>query len=60
MILGIGSALGNWAGLLVLVAAVTIAYGYRVSVEERALVAVLGDRYRAYMRRTTRFVPFVV
>jgi protein-S-isoprenylcysteine O-methyltransferase Ste14 len=42
------------------VVAVTIAYGYRVSVEERALVAVLGDRYRAYMRRTKRFVPFVV
>jgi protein-S-isoprenylcysteine O-methyltransferase Ste14 len=60
MILGIGLALGNWAGLFTLVIAVAIAYGYRVRVEERALVAVLGDRYRAYMRRTKRFVPFIV
>jgi protein-S-isoprenylcysteine O-methyltransferase Ste14 len=29
-------------------------------VEERALVAALGDRYLDYMRRTKRFIPFVV
>ena len=45
--------------LLVLVLASTIVYGYRVSVEERALVETLGERYRAYVRRTHRFVPFV-
>lgn len=40
---------------------VTVAgvYGYRVIVEERALETTIGDPYRGYMRRTTRFVPFL-
>jgi len=45
-----------WAG----VATMIVVYGYRVAVEERALVATLGDAYREYMRRTKRFIPFVV
>lgn len=60
MITGIGLALANWAGLFALVVAVAIAYGYRVQVEERALLATLGDPYREYMSRTKRFIPFVV
>jgi protein-S-isoprenylcysteine O-methyltransferase Ste14 len=56
---GIGLALTNWLSLLVLVVTSTIVYTYRVSVEERALVGTLGDRYLAYMRRTKRFVPFI-
>jgi len=56
---GLGLALCNWLSLLVLVLATTVAYGYRVSVEERALAATLGERYLAYARRTKRFVPFV-
>lgn len=60
MITGLGLALGNWASFFTLVVAVSIAYGYRVNVEERALLATLGDNYREYMRRTKKFVPFVV
>ena len=30
---------------------------YRVAVEERALLATLGDPYAAYLRRTKRFIP---
>jgi protein-S-isoprenylcysteine O-methyltransferase Ste14 len=59
MFLGIGLALGNWISIAVLVTAVVIVYGYRVAVEERALAAVIGDPYRQYMTRTTRFVPFL-
>lgn len=59
MYVGLGLALSNWLSLLVLVLATAIVYGYRVSVEERALVATLGERYVAYVRRTRRFVPFV-
>ena len=59
MYVGLGLALTNWLSLLVLVLATTIVYSYRVSVEERALVATLGERYLAYVRRTKRFVPFV-
>jgi protein-S-isoprenylcysteine O-methyltransferase Ste14 len=59
MFLGIGLALANGISLAVLLGAVAIVYGYRVGVEERALVAVIGDPYRRYMTRTKRFVPFL-
>jgi protein-S-isoprenylcysteine O-methyltransferase Ste14 len=59
MYVGLGLALTNWLSLVVLVLASTLVYGYRVSVEERALVATLGERYLAYVGRTKRFVPFV-
>jgi protein-S-isoprenylcysteine O-methyltransferase Ste14 len=59
MFLGIGLALANWISVAVLLGAVSIVYGYRVLVEERALVATLGDPYRRYMGRTKRFVPFL-
>jgi protein-S-isoprenylcysteine O-methyltransferase len=57
--IGVGLAMGNWAALLVIAAIPMLAYAYRVSVEERALARALGDEYRAYMRRTRRFIPFV-
>lgn len=56
---GLGLALGNWAGLLALLVCVGIAYAYRISVEESALAATLGDPYLGYMRRTRRLVPFL-
>jgi protein-S-isoprenylcysteine O-methyltransferase Ste14 len=59
LFLGIGLALGNWISLAVLIVAVPLVYAYRVRVEERALVAVIGDPYRRYMTRTKRFVPFL-
>lgn len=59
MFFGIGLAIGNALGLLVLMVIIAGTYWYRVTVEERALAATLGDPYRRYMRRTKRFVPFV-
>jgi protein-S-isoprenylcysteine O-methyltransferase Ste14 len=59
MFLGIGLALANWISLVALVVGLSMCYGYRVKVEERALLAVLGDPYRRYMSRTKRFVPFL-
>jgi protein-S-isoprenylcysteine O-methyltransferase Ste14 len=59
LFLGIGLALTNWISLVVLMGAVSVVYGYRVRVEERALLATVGDSYRRYMNRTTRFVPFL-
>lgn len=57
--LGIGLALGNWAGLLALMVCMAIAYSYRINVEERALLAALGEPYKQYMQRTYRLVPFL-
>jgi len=58
MYLGTGLALGNWLSVVILTTVGAASYAYRVYVEERALVATLGERYRDYMRRTKRFVPF--
>src|SRR5579863_5954298 len=59
LFLGIGLALANWISLVVLMGAVSAVYGYRVGVEERALLATIGDSYQRYMSRTKRFVPFL-
>ena len=56
---GIGLTLANWISLVVLLGAVSAVYGYRVGVEERALLTTIGDPYRNYMSRTKRFVPFL-
>ena len=60
MFAGIGVALGNWLSLAALAVIPAAAYAYRVWAEERALVETIGEPYRAYMRRTKRFVPWVV
>jgi len=59
MLGGLGLALGNWLSLCATVSFTFVAYLYRVAVEERALVATIGDPYREYMTRTRRFVPFL-
>ena len=58
-LLGIGLTLGNWLALLVVLGGGVAGHLYRAHVEEQALVAALGEPYRAYMRRTRRFIPFV-
>jgi protein-S-isoprenylcysteine O-methyltransferase Ste14 len=56
---GVGLALGNWASVALLVVPAAAAYAYRITLEERALMETLGERYRAYRQRTRRLVPFV-
>src|SRR5829696_5289565 len=60
MFSGIGLSLGNWLSLAVLAVIPAATYVYRVAVEERALAATVGEPYREYMRRTKRFVPYVL
>jgi protein-S-isoprenylcysteine O-methyltransferase Ste14 len=60
MFTGIGFALGNWISVAALFVCSAIAYGYRVSVEEKALVQTIGQPYVDYMRRCKRFVPHVI
>jgi protein-S-isoprenylcysteine O-methyltransferase len=57
--LGFALRLGNWAAALVLLVPIFAAFFYRISVEEQALRAALGEDYAAYSRRTKRLVPFV-
>ena len=60
MFIGIGVALGSWFSFLLVTLATIAAYGYRVSVEERALLGTIGEPYAKYMRERKRFIPFVV
>jgi len=56
---GIGLAVQSLAGLLLLLLVSTASYGYRIRVEERALLKGLGEPYAAYMSHTKRLIPFV-
>ena len=56
---GVGVALGSWASALLLAVASFAAYAYRIGVEERALLATIGEPYREFMRGRKRLVPFV-
>lgn len=57
-------ALGSFAWLptpltLAGLVAMAIVGGLRARIEERLLCEAFGERYREYMRRTKRFVPFL-
>lgn len=56
---GIGLALGSWASAGLLVVASFAVYAYRIAVEERALLAVVGEPYRAFIRTRRRLIPFI-
>ncbi|MBI4421914.1 MAG: isoprenylcysteine carboxylmethyltransferase family protein [Gemmatimonadetes bacterium] len=59
MTLGLGLALGSWGSTLLLVVATLAVYSYRIAVEERTLLATLGEPYRAYMRQHKRLIPYI-
>ena len=60
MFLGLGLALGNWISVLVITVLAAATYWYRIVVEERALLATLGEPYRDYMAHTKRLIPGVL
>jgi protein-S-isoprenylcysteine O-methyltransferase Ste14 len=56
---GMGLALGSWASAVVLALASVAVYSYRIAVEERTLLAVVGEPYREFMRTRRRLIPFI-
>ena len=56
---GVGLALGSWASALLMAIASFAVYTYRIGVEERALVATIGEPYRRFMAARKRLIPFV-
>jgi len=56
---GFGLAVGSWLGAILAIAIALIGIGYRVRVEERALLAAFGDEYRNYMQHTGGLFPRV-
>lgn len=57
--IGVALALGSWASLLILGVTSLVVYSYRISVEERALAAAIGEPYQDFMRTRKRLIPFV-
>lgn len=55
----VGLLIGNQVSLLCLIVAFGSSLVYRIRVEERALLADLGEDYRTYAATHKRLVPFV-
>ena len=51
--------MGNWVGAVGAVGLILIAVVHRLRIEERALNAALGDRYRAFVASRARLIPYV-
>jgi protein-S-isoprenylcysteine O-methyltransferase Ste14 len=51
--------LGNWIAFVVVAVLMLVAYTWRISSEERMLVAHFGQEYLDYQGRTARLIPFV-
>ena len=60
MFTGIGLALSNWLSVLLLFVTTVAVYGYRVRIEERALLETIGEPYREFMSGRKRFIPWVM
>jgi protein-S-isoprenylcysteine O-methyltransferase Ste14 len=56
---GGGLMVGNWVSAVGAVGVVLAALIYRLRIEERALDAALGDRYREFAASRARLIPFV-
>jgi protein-S-isoprenylcysteine O-methyltransferase Ste14 len=56
---GVGIGLGSWASGALLAVSSVLVYLYRMQVEARALLAVIGEPYREFMRSRKRLIPFI-
>jgi len=57
--LGISTSISNWCSILAMMLPITLAYLYRIKVEERFMLEQLGDNYLNYQNRTKRLLPLV-
>ena len=59
MLVALGLALGSYFSLLILTTTALFVYLRRIAFEERALEAVLGEKYRIYAAGRKRLIPYV-
>lgn len=57
--IGIGLAFNTWVGSLIMFVFFIIVFGYRISIEEKALIEMSPDEYSSYIQKTSRLIPFV-
>jgi protein-S-isoprenylcysteine O-methyltransferase Ste14 len=58
--IGLSLAVQSLGALLVLLGVFIVSYGYRMRVEEKALLSELGQDYASYMKRTKRLIPYLI
>ena len=58
--IGLSLAVQSLGALLVLLVVFSVSFGYRMRVEEKALLSELGDDYASYMKRTKRIIPYLI
>jgi protein-S-isoprenylcysteine O-methyltransferase Ste14 len=60
ILIGIGFALQSWGAVITLVLLFSLAYGYRIHIEEKVLISELGEPYIEYKKRTKRLIPYII
>ena len=58
-LLGFTLCIPNWASWLLILVPCSAVTLWRIHIEEAALLAALGERYRGYMQRTKRLIPLI-
>lgn len=56
---GFGISMNNWLSLAIVFVPVTLAFMYRIHVEEKVLSEEFGQEYGEYASRTKRLLPFI-
>jgi len=56
---GLALALGSWLAFALLIITSLAVYSYRIAVEERVLLATIGEPYRQFVSSRKRLIPFV-
>jgi protein-S-isoprenylcysteine O-methyltransferase Ste14 len=59
-LIGIGLALQSWGAVIVMILGFGFGFGYRIHIEEKILIAELGDEYIQYMKNTKRLIPYIL
>ena len=60
ILIGIGLSVKSWAAILTILLIFTIAYGYRIYIEEKAMISQFGEEYVQYKKKTKRIIPYII
>jgi protein-S-isoprenylcysteine O-methyltransferase Ste14 len=60
ILIGLGLAVQSWGAVIILILLFSLAYGYRMHIEEKALISELGENYIEYRKRTKRLIPYLI
>lgn len=57
---GFGISLNNWVSLAMVVIVISVAFWYRIKVEEKVLDRHFGESYRQYQKHTKALLPHII